>query len=1124
MRRSQGARNELRWAWCILALSLGCAGPERSPAAGAARSKSTVSYATGDSSAAQRARPRVLASHGGHVPPLAAMALRATAAAAPPPRTYASVASSPAAPGTSPIFSAPELLGPLVGPGSRQAPGLRLYGTDLGLSFSHRGKLFMLFGDTWDAAHSICTQGEPQQDDTVATLPLERGAGIPQLQFVTRADRPSLASRIQVYRGGQPLKLAYGQAPMAGFSDGTRSFALFERLTPAKCADASLHSGSASCMPGSSSYCSTDLGLCQPDYLSFPVPCRLGQEDGCLPGQTCVATSLCIDPTSSQYDDGFGGQAAAVTYETELAVANDASPSDYTSILTWHTNKFSHPAARTVQKLTGAREGNDYRPGHDAVLIWGRPGFLAEHGRQAALYLMHHRLPLPAAGTLSFEPRYFAGLSADGQPQWSNKESDAKPLALDGGQHGGDGFEEQGVLGPYTVSYLPAPIGKWIMLYGGDLADYLMQDHAASRGGHAPGAIVARVADQPWGPWSKPITHLMPGDPARAGTPYGPGGYLHHPECLDTEEGRCSRSDVHRPLDTVLDGCPLQLPDPGRLYAPNVIDEYTQPTADGGLDMFWNVSTWNPYGVLLFKTHITPGSVPAPKDELSDKKGLTRLSDLRSLPELPAAHGRYVQQSSYDRGTRDTAFPLSDRGNRDFNNFVCASADAVLPNEQFAPFKLDLPSCPESYVHGAVLGRFEGAGRMVRMWLGMQSLIFDRADEEVLRIYVDDDPVPRVDVLLRDALDGSAGDVFAPPFGAGSPRRMAWYYPVAFQRKLIVALDKLGEYDNYFYHCDVALDTETQPVAHGGERLREREGAQRLLATTYPPVPGKALLPLQRIELAAGGSHTLELAGPATLYELRLRHARADSAALSRVKLRVHWDGAAQPAIELPLLELFAASPVPPELSNQVLVSYVDGPDQVLALKLPAPFASQAKLSFENPGRTRAAFELRLTGTKGPLGQVGRLHAQRRETRGPTSQREHVAIEASGRGRLVGVCGNWQGHADPNGGIQSDALNLLEGDVLASVDGQPALVGTGTEEYTDDVFYFTDAPHARAFEQAWGVYADPETSRGHASFCRWHVLGTELDFSRSLQLGFELGGAGNPGLVDRVHTVAYWYQ
>ncbi|MEY4576514.1 MAG: hypothetical protein RL701_1217 [Pseudomonadota bacterium] len=1045
--------------------------------------------------------------------------------------------------GPLPSVSAPQFIGTLVGAKAHKSPPeLQLYGTDLGLTFEHRGQLFMLFGDTWTSAESICEQEAlPLQDDTMATLPLQFAGSVPPITFVTPANTPNVASNLHVFRGAaEELNLGYGQAPMGGWSDGEHSFAIFARLEPARCseADAAVH-GSAACGEGQVSFCSTDLGLCQPDYLSFPVPCDLKQSDACLPGQRCVETPLCIDPTSSQFESGsFLSESASTTFETEIAVARPEHPADFDSAFSWHTNKFSQPAVRTVQKFTAKRTGNDYTPGHDTLLVWGRPGFLGEHGRQASLYLMAHPLPmqLSAAGKLSFEPRYFAGIDATtGEPLWSDNEAAAQALALDGRQAGST-YEEESVIGPFTVSYLPAPIDRWVMLYGGDLADYLLSDPVGSRGQHAAGSIVMRFAEHPWGPWSSPQTHLAPGQPAYPGDAYGPAGFLYHPDCVDQGAQQCARSDPRRPLDTVLTGCPIAFPDPGRFYAPNVIDNYTTANATGGLDVVWNVSTWNPYAVLMFKTNISPASDPTtpavpgalhplPDDELSDQAGLEKLSDFRALPELPDGAGHYVQQSSYDRGTRDSTFPLSNYGNRDFNNFICASADTVLPEPQFAPFKFDLETCPESYVHGAVLSRFEGSGRMVRMWLGMQSLMYGPADDEVLRIYVDDEPTPRVDVPLRAALDGTAGEVFAPPFGAGSPRRLAWYYPVAFKHKLIVALDKLGPLDNYFYHCDAVLESEPSP-ALTTQRRPERDHAIRQLSAVYRPVgnPGRLREP-DKLTLPARRSANIVMEdGPATIYELRLRYRERDADQLALVRVRVTWDDATAPAIDMPLLDLFAALPTPPEQSSQALSSFQDGADRVLALRLPAPYARRALFTFENTGFTSTDFEVRMLGEHAPLGQVGHLHAVRHETRSPTFATSHTAIAAQGRGRLVGVCGYWQGHADRAAGIQQDQLNLLEGDVNARIDGAPGLVGTGTEEYTDDVFYFTDAPHARAFEQAWGVVNNRDAPPGRASFCRWHVLGTELDFAKDLSLTFELGGARNPSIVERIKTVAYYYQ
>ncbi|HKP62713.1 MAG TPA: DUF2961 domain-containing protein [Polyangiales bacterium] len=1027
----------------------------------------------------------------------------------------------------SPVVAVPLNLGTLAGTGMPRAQtSLNFYGTDLGLSFEHKGQHWMIFGDTWPSVDHICEE-RPANDDTLATLPLSyRDGEMPALEFRTLPEATNDLSYVQLLRGSESLRLGYGQAPLAAFSEGERAFALFERLEPHRC-DAPYAQGAGACPTDHGFQCAKDLGVCEPAYLPFTSVCDAARGEGCFPGQTCKATTLCLDPSSSQYGDGsFTSRERALAHTLEFGLSREDRPEVFDSVLAFPTNKFSIPATRTVTKFTGKLDGNDWKAGKDTVLIWGRPGTTAEHERDGHLYLMAHRLPLPLdkAGKLEFAPQYFAGIDAkSGEPIWSAHQAEAKAIALDG-KLDGDPHEPVQIMMSMTVSWLGAPINKWMMLYGGDLADWLLLDAEASRGARAPGAIWVRFADQPWGPFSPPLPHLAPGLPQRINDAYGPGGYLFSPDCSSTRETMCAASDPHRPLDTALGGCQLETVDPGRLYSPNIIDNYTRPNDQGGLDVFWNVSTWNPYSVRLFKTRIQPpGSGERAHDELADSRALERLSSWKSLPLLGEIQ-RYTQHSSYDRSTSDFTLPLTDHGNRDFNNFVCASKDAVIAADQMAPFKYDLAECPEDYVHGVVLSRFEGSGRMVRMWLGMQSLLFAPADDEVLRIYVDDDPQPHVDVPLIQALDGRAGEIFAPPFGAGSQSRLSWYYPVSFQKKLIVALDRMGEYDNYFYHCDYVSDAQTHSTG-SRERLPEREAALAQLGAVFHPAGTSKLLtdPVD-LKLAPNATRTLELAGPATVQEFSVRVRDADYASLARVMLQVRWDGAAEPAFDVSLADLLGGS-VPPERSSLALTSVLEASDRVLTLKLPMPFHERAELRFTNTAQRDAVFSLRLSGSHTvPAERYGYLHVQRHETLGPSNAAQRVAVSARGRGRLVGVCNEVVGHPDPQAGIQYSPLNLLEGDPRIEVDGQLALNGTGSEEYADDVFYFVDAPHANAFVQAWGVVEDTsQRPPGRASFCRWHVLGTELDFDKSLEMTFELGGAANPSIVDRHKSIAYLY-
>ena len=149
-----------------------------------------------------------------------------------------------------------------------------------------------------------------------------------------------------------------------------------------------------------------------------------------------------------------------------------------------------------------------------------------------------------------------------------------------------------------TISWV-APLNKWVMLYGGDLSpatlNLLLGPNYTQAVRDPDGAIHARFASQPWGPWSAPVQVLRGGDPSVsppvAGTQYASGGILYHPGCATN----CA------PRETVLGTSEY-----GRLYGANVVDSWTMSRTGGADDVYWNVSTWNPYEVVLMKTRLNP--------------------------------------------------------------------------------------------------------------------------------------------------------------------------------------------------------------------------------------------------------------------------------------------------------------------------------------------------------------------------------------------------------------------------------------------------------------------------------------------------------------------------------------
>jgi hypothetical protein len=91
----------------------------------------------------------------------------------------------------------------------------------------------------------------------------------------------------------------------------------------------------------------------------------------------------------------------------------------------------------------------------------------------------------------------------------------------------------------------------------------------------------------------------------------GSDGHHDPPGCL-TEEPRplhddpapgvgglaCAAGDLARAAQSQLSGNPI-----GRFYAPNVIEEWTASgSSRESATIYWNVSTWNPYQVILVRS------------------------------------------------------------------------------------------------------------------------------------------------------------------------------------------------------------------------------------------------------------------------------------------------------------------------------------------------------------------------------------------------------------------------------------------------------------------------------------------------------------------------------------------
>lgn len=459
------------------------------------------------------------------------------------------------------------------------------------------------------------------------------------------------------------------RTPAAAFSDGQQIYGIFTRQDPAYCTHTSDCPEDMHCSIDRSDPAAVPLGECStPIQLAPDLP-----KDSCRDERDCGAGSSCenaqrgvcmasrpfrlhtskgtIVPTWYRDD---ARRAIARTLYIAAAVWPER-PSDYATLFRFPTNLFQNIAVRSVAYFDPDHpERNDYRPGYHTLLVWGRATFVENSGAQALPFLFY--LPLAELATepeaQRWRPRYFAGYGERGQARWSDKESDAHPiygteasLVNAGGEKIAWREPEFDYVEWASLSYV-APLQRWVMLYGGDLPAFLVLDPRTGRARppvhlqFAPGAIHMRSAPHPWGRlrasdergWSSPEPILTRQNVASY-LACGERGPSALPGCVE-------QADPHSPLDLLVTlsglaakAAPGKFADVassciggefatsvqnalsgdriGRLYAPNILDDWTQDVsprdqqhAPRSAEIYWNVSTWNPYQVILVKSRI----------------------------------------------------------------------------------------------------------------------------------------------------------------------------------------------------------------------------------------------------------------------------------------------------------------------------------------------------------------------------------------------------------------------------------------------------------------------------------------------------------------------------------------
>jgi hypothetical protein len=201
-----------------------------------------------------------------------------------------------------------------------------------------------------------------------------------------------------------------------------------------------------------------------------------------------------------------------------------------------------------ISLLKGVADENYPVPsGTEIQIMFGSGSY-----RESSVYLAFQRGDQIGQRSIYF----FYGLDNSGNPKWSPFETAALPMF------------DQPCVGELSISYNKF-IKQWILTYNcGN-----------------PRGINCRVADNPWGPWSEPFVIF---DPAE--------GYCHfmHKNWL---VGNCDNvHDVGRENEW------------GGEYGPYQFDQLATGNAKE-TTIYYTMSTWNPYSVVLMKSTLVDLSV-----------------------------------------------------------------------------------------------------------------------------------------------------------------------------------------------------------------------------------------------------------------------------------------------------------------------------------------------------------------------------------------------------------------------------------------------------------------------------------------------------------------------------------